>query len=374
MGARFTGFRGWNMPLLYENIIGEHLKVRESAGLFDVSHMGKILIVGRETLELLNKISIRKMSNSIGRAKYTHFVDQGGRIIDDLIITKIDEEQYLCVCNTGVDEKLAKWISAHSRGQKVENVTNNYVLIAIQGPESVKIIQNLTAYSLGSLKRFKADYISYKIAPNTDTHSPPETMGSGARSLGKYLEPNDIPSNQIRSITSRTGYTGEDGFEILTSKPAGKSLWRALLSSGGKRICPVGIGARDTLRLEKGYLLAGEDFDGTQTPLETGHEKLIDWDHEFAGKSALLAKKDKISRRLVGLSCSQERITPRRGMKIFFGNKEMGIVTSGTLSPCLKRGIALGYVEIEHADGGIELELQIRGKREKITTTKLPFV
>jgi len=306
------------------------------------------------------------------------------RTIDDIIITKVSENEYLCVSNAVTDYRIEAWLNANTKNQKIENLTKRYILLAIQGPKSEGILQKITNYDLKALKRFRADFIHYqpqgassqipKAGGNREGESPPEAEGSGQANLAERLSYEPAPDNPIPTITSRTGYTGEDGFEILTPKSAGSHLWRSLLRIGEGAIAPVGIGARDTLRLEKGYLLSGQDFDGSQTPLETGHERLIKWDHDFIGKGALSEKKGKITKKLVGLLCSNERVVPRKGTTIHHGGRKIGTITSGTQSPCLRRGIGLGYVEIEYSDIGHVLELQIRSRRESAEVVKLPFV
>jgi glycine cleavage system aminomethyltransferase T len=370
--------------------------------------MGKFSVNISNVEKVLGRWSIRRPSNELGRSIYSHIVDDKGCIIDDVIITRTSVEDYLCVSNAIYVDKLEKILKSDSNHENVQNITDDFILLAIQGPKSQEILQKLTLFDLGNLKKFRAAHISYSDnipnglsqshmadkasedigAPSglyehanapapgllTREQVPPETEGRGTGDLERSLRFDDESPNSISSITSRVGYTGEDGFEILIPTAAGSAIWRAILEAGGSDILPIGLGARDTLRLEKGYLLAGQDFDGNQTPLETGHERLIDWDHEFTGRESLLSQKGNVTKKLVGLIASDGRTVPRTGMQIWSEDKAIGNVTSGTVSPHLNRAIALGYVETKYSNPGTDLSVLVRGKHKGFRVKKPPFV
>ena len=349
-GAKLVNFNGWEMPLLYSSIVNEHLAVRNAVGLFDVSHMGDILVSGEGSNELIKCLFTNDVFNAeFGHAKYTHILNEEGEILDDMIVIPIREEKYLCIPNAGKTQKILKWFKGHATTQKIENVTDKCVCIAIQGPKASDTLQKLTNYNLNDLKFFRADYIH---------------LGGGK----------DQPIDR-ECLVSRTGYTGEGGFEITAENDMGRYLWDLILLAGEEfGIKPIGLGARDTLRLEKGFLLSGQDFNDNRTTLEANHEWVVEWDHDFIGKAALLKQKEKGDYdRFVGIQLLEKGV-PRYGYKIMKDGETIGEVTSGCISPCLKKGIALGYVENEYKEVSTKVEILIRGKELKGEVVKLPFV
>lgn len=319
-------FHGWLMPIQYKGIIHEHLATRNNVGIFDVSHMGEIQIKGPDAYRFLQYLITNNL-DKIGpnRAIYTHMCYENGGIVDDLIAYMFSKEYLLLVVNASNTEKDFNWIIEHKGGYDVviENISHRTALISLQGPKACGILEKFLNQSLSNLKRFH------------------------------FQEFGDI-------IVSHTGYTGEDGFELFIDWDKGLWLWDSLMEFNPQ---PVGLGARDTLRLEKGYLLYGNDIDETTTPIEAGLEWVVDLKKDFIGKEALIKISPK--KRLVRLEMQDQGI-PRQGCAILFGGKRIGTVTSGTYSPSLKKGIAMGYIEEEHD----EVEIDIRGKLCKARRTR----
>ena len=350
LGAKLVDFNGWEMPLLYNSIVNEHLTVRNAVGLFDVSHMGDILVSGKGANELMERLFTNDVFRAeFGHSKYTHILNKEGIILDDMIVIPIREKKYLCIPNAGTTQKILIWFKRHATTQKIENVTDKYVCLAVQGPKAAETLQKLTAYDLNDLKFFRSDYIR--------------------------LDGENNRSTSRECLISRTGYTGEDGFEIVVEKEIGKLLWSLILWAGEEfGIKPIGLGARDTLRLEKGFLLSGQDFNENRTTLEANHEWVIEWDHDFIGRDALLKQKEKGDYdRFVGIQMLEKSV-PRNGYKIMKEGKVIGEVTSGCMSPCLKKGIALGYIKDEYKEVGTPVNILIRGKYLEGEVVKLPFV
>ena len=343
-GAKIVDFSGWEMPVEYEGIIAEHNFVRNHAGIFDVSHMGQISITGDDAENFLlyllpNDVSVLEDGGML----YSVMCNEDGGIIDDLIVARLAPQCFFMVVNCATMEKDFEWIILKSKdfpNCKVENYSDKFGMIAIQGPESEKILQKLTDYSLETLKYFHTNYMNI---------------------LGKPM------------MVSRTGYTGEDGFEVLCQPEETELLWDSLLEQGAK---PIGLGARDTLRLEMGYSLYGNDIDLTTNPLEAG----LGWtvklksNREFIGSKVLQEVKTRgISRKLVGLVL-KERGVPRHDQKIYDGEEQVGEITSGTFSPSRKDGIALGYVKADLGKAGTSLFIEIRNRKLPVEVVKLPFV
>ncbi|TLZ60574.1 MAG: glycine cleavage system aminomethyltransferase GcvT [Methanobacteriota archaeon] len=361
-GARVVEFGGWDMPLQYTGIVEEHLAVRRAAGLFDVSHMGKLLLEGAGTSELVNRLSTNDIPAAPGRARYTHLLDERGRILDDVIFTCLGPDRYLCVCNAGPRPRIVEWIHRHLGGQRLTDLTPDFLCLALQGPRAAEVLGRLTAFDLAPLRPFRAAAIP--MAPGIAV--PPETVGRGAH---------PALSAPGTMLATRTGYTGEDGFELFPPSSVALPVWEAILRAGGDfGIRPVGLGARDTLRLEKGYLLSGQDFTGSETSLETSSEWLVKWDHTFVGREALLEQKRRGGyRRLVGLKLL-DRGVPRHGHRVLAGGREVGLVTSGTLSPSLRIGIALGFLEPESTAAGTGVAVDIRGEARRAEVVMPPFL
>ncbi|MGB9635986.1 MAG: glycine cleavage system aminomethyltransferase GcvT [Thermoplasmata archaeon] len=375
-GAKMVEFAGFQMPVQYKSIIQEHKGVRESVGIFDVSHMGDFIIYGRDAGNYLNKLCTNNfVTCEIGKCRYTHVLNEEGKILDDMIGSRIGEYTYLFVPNAATTEKMYKWFTAHKSGNlEIINASDTLGCIAIQGKNAQKVLTKLTTYPLGNLAFFKASFIKLDL---TDIHSrhTPAFNCAGILELelqhGKAIK--DFAEGEL-CFVSRTGYTGEDGFEIIAHASITLKIWEALIEAGKEfNLIPVGLGARDTLRLEKGFLLSGQDFHDDRTTVEANAEFGVKYDHDFIGRQAL--EQQKASGKyeiLVGIL--MEEGVPRHGCEIYHQGKKIGKVTSGTISPMLNKGIALGYVSKEHSQPGTELEIKIREKFYKGKVVKMPFV
>ena len=334
-GARMVPFGGWDMPVEYSGIVNEHLTVRSKAGLFDVSHMGQVEVAGKDALAAVQKISSNDAAKlSIGQAQYSALTTPEGTFVDDLLVYRLAGDHYLLVINAGDIEKKYKWIADHTRDigdVAVVNSSSRYALLAVQGPAAVEIVQQLTSVDLASIKYY-------------------------------WFAHGEVAS--VRSTISRTGYTGEDGFEIFIPPASAERVWNAILEAGaGAGIVPVGLGARDTLRLEAGMHLSGQDIDETTTVLEADLGWIVGWKKaDFIGKGPLEQQKAAgVSRKLVGFEMAGTGIA-RHGYKAYAAGGE-GIVTSGTQTPLLKKAIGFAYLPIGATEIGTEFEVDIRGRR-----------
>lgn len=340
--ARMVPFAGWEMPLQFSGILAETRAVRTRAGLFDVSHMGRVSISGNGATQLLDWLftaSIAAMTPY--RARYTLLCNEQGGIIDDCVIYRLEEERYLLVCNAANRERvvpwLRRWAGERAPGVSIEDQTETTAMIAFQGPDTPRLLDPLSEDNPSSLRYFTCMY------------------GVVA---GK------------RTLIGRTGYTGEDGFEFILPGGDAPHLWQTLVGLGA---APCGLGARDLLRLEAGLLLHGSDMDTSTTPLEAGLERFVRLEKDFIGADVLRKQKEEgLRRRLVGLRLLGQGI-PRQGYPILAGGREIGRVTSGSYSPTLDRGIALGYVSVEHASPGTRLAIDIRGRESEAEVVPLPF-
>jgi aminomethyltransferase len=380
LGAKLISFAGWEMPVFYTSIIEEHVAVRRSAGIFDVSHMGDLIIRGKGAKELIRGLITNELEGiEVGRAVYGHILDEEGRIIDDVIVYHWREGEYLMVPNAATTDRVLGWVNAHKTTQEVIDVSERLACIALQGPIAAEVLKELTLYDLPTLKHMSGGFMELFAE------------GRVIDELIKGFQPSgflcDLIPRQCRPGTkgtygdfsetcyvSRTGYTGEDGFEILLEKDSATALWRILLHIAKSRgLLPCGLGARDTLRLEMGYLLSGTDFDGTQTSLQTGPRWVIKPDHYFIGKEALA--RQQVTEGFERLVCLEllEKGIPRHGYFIHADGEVVGKITSGTLSPCLRKGIAMGYVRPPHHMLGTELEIAIRGASVKARVVNAPF-
>jgi aminomethyltransferase len=340
LGAKIVEFAGWAMPMFYSGIVGEHRRVRSAAGLFDVSHMGEFIVSGADALPALERLTTNRLSAiSEGRIQYSAMCYENGGFVDDLLIYAMPG-RYMLVVNASNREKDLEWIRSNLTGDaRVEDVSDAMALIALQGPESERILTGLTNADLPSLRYYR--WTSAEVAGR------PTTL-------------------------SRTGYTGEDGFEIYCNPDDAPWLWDGLLTEGAAvGIEPVGLGARDTLRLEMGYSLYGSEMDETRTPAEAGLMWVTKLDKgDFIGRDAIARKVEEgVAERIVGFELV-ERGLPRPGHGVFKGDERVGHVTSGTLSPSLGRGIGLAYLRSD-VTGNISLE--IRNKRIEARTVSLPF-
>ena len=333
------------MPVSYEGVNAEHETVRNGVGVFDVSHMGEFLIEGENALELVQKVTSNDASKlEIGDAQYSCFPNADGGIVDDLICYRIKENMYLLVVNASNIEKDWNWISSHnSMNAEMRNVSEGYSLLAIQGPQAVEAMQSLTSVDLADIK-----FYTFKIADF-----------AGIESI----------------IISATGYTGSGGFEIYCENDEAEQIWNKVMEAGKDYgIKPIGLAARDTLRLEMGYCLYGNDIDDTTSPIEAGLSWITKFSKDFINCEALAKEKEhKPERRLIAFELN-DRGVPRQGYDIVDGNgHKIGNVTSGTMSPSLKKGIGMGYVPRIMAKSGSHIFIQIRKKTISATIVKLPF-
>lgn len=346
LGAKMVEFAGYYMPLQYEGLGIEHETVRNDVGVFDVSHMGEFLITGPNALELIQKVSSNDATKlTVGKAQYSCLPNDQGGIVDDLIIYKIKEEQYLLVVNASNMEKDWDWITKHNTmAAEMKDLSMDYSLLAIQGPKAIDAMQSLTSVDLSAIP-----FYSFEVA--------------------------DFAGIE-HVIISATGYTGSGGFEIYCKNSEAKQIWNKVFEAGADfGIKPIGLAARDTLRLEKGYCLYGNDINDTTSPLEAGLGWVTKFTKDFINADNLKAQKEAgVTRKLVGFEML-ERGIPRHDYPIVDANgKEIGIVTSGTMSPSLSKGIGLGYVPIELSKADSEIFVQIRNKQIKAKVVKTPFL
>ncbi len=382
-GARLIEFGGWEMPLQYSGILEEHLAVRRDAGLFDVSHMGKLLVTGPSARAFLDGLSANDVPATAGRARYTQLLREDGTIIDDVIITNLSPTEFFVVCNAGPRPTVVAWLDAHRpRDTSLNDLTLSHLCLALQGPKAPALLARFTGADLAGVRPFWALPVRFAgpDGPPGAGRVPVETKGWGwpaedpLMAAASRLRPASASTGPGFLITS-TGYTGEPGFELFPPAVPGIHLWERLLAAGGvDGLKPIGLGARDTLRLEKGYLLSGQDFTGSQTPLEVNSEWIVKWDRPFLGRSALEAQRARGGyRRLVGLRV-QDRGIPRHECAVLADGARVGTVTSGTLSPSLRVGIALASVEPDRAVVGTMLDVDIRGTPHPAQVVRPPFL
>ena len=346
LGARMVAFGGWDMPVEYSGIADEHLAVRTRAGLFDVSHMGEIEIAGADALTAVQQITSNDASHlEIGQAQYGALTTHEGTFVDDLLVYKLAPEHYLLVINASNIEKDYAWIKSEVAGigdAVAVNTSSRYALLAVQGPRAMEILQPLTGVELDALRYY-------------------------------WFATGEVAN--VRATISRTGYTGEDGFELFVSPQAAESVWNAVLQAGAAvDIRPAGLGARDTLRLEAGMRLYGNDIDETTTVLEAGLGWVVGWEKPaFNGKAALTAqKRDGVTRRLVGFELTGPGVA-RHGYAVHAGETVIGHVTSGTQTPFIKKSIGMAYVPIEHSKPDTEVSIDVRGRRVGARVVRMPF-
>lgn len=334
------------MPVRYSSDIEEHMAVRNGVGVFDVSHMGEFKVEGPQALDLIQRITSNDASKLVdGQAQYTCLPNEQGGIVDDLIVYKIKENDYFIVVNASNIEKDWNWFSKYNtKGATLKNISDNLCLFAVQGPKAAGILQKLTKTDLSAIKY-------YHFA------------------LGEFAGVADV-------IMSNTGYTGAGGFEIYVNKAQGEKVWNAIFEAGkNENIKPIGLGARDTLRLEMGFCLYGNDINDTTSPLEAGLGWITKFTKDFTNSVNLKKQKEAgVKKKLVGFKMIDKGI-PRHDyiLKDAAGN-EIGKVTSGTQSPMLGIGIGLGYVTTEHATPGSEIYVDVRGKALKAIVSKLPLI
>ena len=345
LGAKMVPFAGYNMPVQYEGVNIEHETVRNKVGVFDVSHMGEFIISGPQALPLIQKVTSNDASKLFkGKAQYSCMPNETGGIVDDLIVYKIDDQKYLLVVNASNIEKDWNWIKSHNDvGAEMQNLSEDYSLLAIQGPQAAKAMQSLTSVDIENMK-----YYTFEIA---DFAGIPDV------------------------IISATGYTGSGGFEVYCKNSDVVQIWNKVMEAGrAYGIKPIGLAARDTLRLEMGFCLYGNDIDDTTSPIEAGLGWITKFTKNFINREALLRQKDLgTDRKLVGFELDDRGI-PRHGYDIVDSNgKKIGQVTSGTMSPSLKKGIGMGYVPVIFAEPGSKVYIQIRKTGIPATVVRLPF-
>jgi aminomethyltransferase len=366
LGARMVEFGGWEMPVQYTSILEEHRAVRERAGMFDVSHMGDLIIRGEGAENSLREVLTNDIKDlPVGKGIYAHVLNVQGKIMDDTFTFRVGRDAYLMVPNASHAQQIYEWVRDHVRGSEVINVSERLACVALQGPRAQEALQRLTDKDLKELKRLYGDIVNLRIG----------AQANHERFLPDILDFPAPPTGTTQAYVTRSGYTGEDGFEILVEGEAAAEVWNALLSAGKDLgLMPCGLGARDLLRLEMGYLLSGTDFNGSQSTLETGPGWAIKWDHKFIGREAMLKQKECANyRKLVGLELIDKGI-PRHGYPVIAGNREVGKVTSGTLSPMLQKGIALAYVDADLTTEGKELMVKIRDNEARAVVVKPPFI
>ncbi len=350
MGATFTTFMGYEMPLKYTSVRDEHMNVRRNVGIFDVSHMGNLFVRGKDAKKFMSRVTVADINQiDAGMGCYTVILKEDGTIIDDEVFLNLGNE-YLFIPNAGRSKTIEEWFkkNAHDMDVEIEDVSQSFAIIAVQGRSSKDCVQKVINFDLDALELFAC----------------------------KELKKEDMRINMnARCIISRTGYTGERGYEFyVSSGEEGVKLFKKVLEAGKEYgIKPIGLGARDTLRLEKCFALAGNEFEGGRTPLEAGLNWLIHWDHNFIGKEALLKQKKGEYEMLSFLECIDAGI-PRHGYRVEKDGKDVGRVTSGTFSPCLGKGIAMAYVKSGYRDMGNVLEIVANGKKIRAQVIKPPFV
>lgn len=347
LGAKMHEFAGYNMPIEYSGIIDEHMTVCNGVGVFDVSHMGEFWVKGPNALEFLQQVTSNNVAIlPVGKAQYSCFPNEQGGIVDDFIVYHYEDEKYLLVVNAANIEKDWNWCVSHNQaGAELENSSDRMAQLAIQGPKATEVLQRLTPVNLSEIPYY-------------------------AFAVGEFAGCKEV-------IISNTGYTGAGGFELYFYPEDGKKIWDAIFEAGAPEgIKPIGLGARDTLRLEMGFCLYGNDLSDTTSPLEAG----LGWITKFAeGKNftarAILEqqKAEGLKRKLVAFEMVDRGI-PRHGYKLVNAEgEEIGEVTSGTMSPTRKIGIGMGYIAKDYTALGTEIFIDVRGRKLKVKVVKAPF-
>jgi aminomethyltransferase len=346
LNAKIIDFGGWAMPVQYTNVIDEHKTTRNAAALFDICHMGEIAVRGPQAIDLLQLALTRNLQKQeIGQIKLSALLSAEGGIIDDLTVYKLAQDYYMLVTNAATSDRDWQWINTVREAEDfdctLENISANTGKLDLQGPSAGMILGKLTNYDLKMLQYYH--FVELKV--------------SG-----------------IPAIISRSGYTGEDGFEIYAQAAIIGNIWDMIIKEGiSVGVKPAGLGARDTLRLEAGMLLNGQDINETISPLEVPYGWLVDLDKNFIGKTATMALKNSgLKKKLVGFAMTGRGIA-RHGYKVFQGNKEIGIVTSGTFAPTLNKAVGLAFVDINCSAPDTEISIAIRDTQSPAKVVKLPF-
>ena len=344
LGAKIVPFAGYEMPVQYKGVNIEHQTVRGNVGIFDVSHMGEFIISGPNALALIQKVSSNDASKLFpGRAQYAYLPNANGGVVDDLIIYMIDDEKYMLVVNASNIEKDWNWISDHNENADMKNISDDMSLLAVQGPKAVDLLQELTDENLSEISFYHFKTMSF----------------------AGY---DDI-------IVSATGYTGSGGFELYVPNEHAGKVWTKIFEKGKNYgLEPIGLAARDTLRLEMGYCLYGNDIDESTSPIQAGLGWVTKFTKSFINDSSIkLEKENGVSRKLIGFELL-ERGIPRKDYEIVDENgNSIGVVTSGTMGPSVKKSIGLGYVETSFSKPGSKIYLSIRNKSISAEVVKLPF-
>ncbi len=345
LGAKIIDFNGWLMPVYYSNVIEEHLNVREKAGFFDVSHMGEFIIEGKDAFQLIQHVITNDLNKlEDGKAFYSSMCNENGGVVDDFFVYRFNSDKFMVVVNAVNAEKDFKWFLKHKDffdDAIVIDRTNEIVKIDLQGPKAEEILQKLTKFDLKNLKRF-------------------------------CFVGDDV--NNFSTIISRTGYTAEDGFELYFDSVKAVEICDKLLEVGKEfGLKPIGLGARDTLRIEAGYSLYGHELNEDVNPFEAGTGFTVKFDKGgFIGNEALLRLKDNLKRKIVAFEMLEKGV-PRQNYSVFKNNIEIGYVTSGTMSPTFKKGIGMAMVKIEEAFEENEINIKIREKLYKAKIVKRPM-
>ncbi|MSP12570.1 MAG: glycine cleavage system aminomethyltransferase GcvT [Chloroflexi bacterium] len=342
-GARMVDFGGWEMPVQYNSILEEHRAVRQQAGLFDVCHMGEAHIRGPQAGRWLQQmVTNDPMTLQINQAQYNVMCQENGTALDDLIIYRLGEAHFLAVLNASNVDKDVNWLRQHlESGVTLEDASDGTALMALQGPAAQTILQKLTAVDLSQLRYY-------------------------------WCQPGAVAG--VDTLICRTGYTGEDGFEVMVSSDKAVAIWGALMQAGASHgLLPVGLGARDTLRLEAAMPLYGHELDEETTPLEAGLTRFIVLDKDFIGRDAVRDEKEKgLKKRLVGIEMVDRGI-PRQDYAVLYQGEVVGKITSGTMSPTLEKAIAMAYVRSDLREVGTELAVMIRDRPAKAVIVRRPF-
>jgi len=345
LGAKMVPFAGYLMPVQYKGLIDEHHCVRNHVGVFDVSHMGEFWVKGPKALDLINYVTSNDVAKLVdGKVQYSCLPNETGGIVDDLLVYRKSEDTYMLVVNASNIEKDWNWISKHNErfGCEMTNVSDDISLLAVQGPEAIKALQKLTTMNLDM------EYYTFQIGP--------------------FAGYDDI-------LISTTGYTGAGGYEVYFPNAIAEDLWNKIFEAGAEfGIQPIGLGARDTLRLEMGFCLYGNDIDDTTSPIEAGLGWITKFTKEFVNSAAIKAQKENgVTRKLVGFEMIDKGI-PRHGYELVNADgQSIGVVTSGTQSPSLSKAIGMGYVPTELSKPGSEIYVSVRGKALKANVVSIPF-
>jgi aminomethyltransferase len=347
LGGKMVDFGGWDMPVQYSGVIAEHLRTREHSGLFDVSHMGEFFVEGEDAIEFVNRITTNDVTKLVdGQAQYSALTREDGTVVDDLLVYRYDQGKLLLVVNASTTEKDWDWISSHLKNENITltNVSNDYCQIAVQGKDAIGILQQMTDEKLDEIK-----YYHFTVG---------KVDGADA-------------------IISRTGYTGEDGFEVYANEKYAEQLWNKFLEVGNfgteTGILPCGLAARNTLRLESAMSLYGHEISDEITPLEANLGWICKLNKDFLGRDALAEQKESgLKRKLVGFEMVDKGIA-RDDFDVYINDEKVGKVTSGSPAPFLKKNIGLAFVPTEFANIGQEIKIDVRGKHLTAQIVPIPF-